>query len=90
MRENVNDSRLAFPRCLRRREIERAYGLKPAAFSRLVARGIMPARIPGTRMWDRRAIDSALDKIAGVGQVSRSDGTEADRWFRERGGAGSA
>jgi len=91
MREqDVGDSLPAFPRCIRRREIERAYGLKPAAFSRLVAKGIMPARVPGTRMWDRRAIDSALDKMAGVGQVSRSGVTEADRWFKERSGAASA
>lgn len=90
MREDVSDGLAAFPRCVRRKEIERAYGLKPAVFSRLVAKGIMPVRVPGTRLWDRRAIEHALDKISGVGQESRSDATEADRWFRERSGAGSA
>ena len=85
MREDVGDSPPAFPRCVRRKEIEQAYGLKPAVFSRLVAKGIMPLRVPGTRMWDRRAIDHALDKISGLGQASNDNDTEADRWFRENG-----
>jgi hypothetical protein len=85
MREDVGDSIPAFPRCVRRKEIEQAYGLKPAVFSRLVAKGIMPLRVPGTRMWDRRAIDHALDKISGLGDASNDNATEADRWFRENG-----
>jgi hypothetical protein len=74
-----------FPRCVRRRDIERAYGLKPAVFSRLVAKGILPPRVPGTRMWDRRAIEHALDKLAGLNHSADDNETEADRWFRENG-----
>jgi hypothetical protein len=88
MREDVGDSPPAFPRCVRRKEIEQAYGLKPAVFSRLVAKGIMPLRVPGTRMWDRRAIEHALDKISGLGQASNDNATEADRWFKEHDGEG--
>ena len=85
MREAANDSPPPLPRCVWRKEIEQAYGLKPAVFSRLVAKGIMPLRVPGTRMWDRRAIDHALDKISGLGQASNDNETKADRWFRENG-----
>ena len=90
MREDVGDSLPSFPRCVRRKEIEQAYGFKPAVFSRLVVKGIMPLRVPGTRMWDRRAIDHALDKISGLGQASNDNETEADRWFKEHGGQGPA
>ena len=83
MREAENDSPSALPRCVRRKEIEQAYGLKPAVFSRLVAKGIMPLRVPGTRMWDRRAIDRALDILAGLDGPANE--TEADRWFTENG-----
>lgn len=80
---NEKDRAAAPRRCVRRSEIEQAYGLNPAVFSRLVAKGIMPCRVPGTRVWDRRAIDHALDKISGLGEASNDNETEADRWFRE-------
>jgi hypothetical protein len=89
MREDVGDG-IPAPRCVRRKEIEQAYGLKPAVFSRLVAKGIMPLRVPGTRMWDRHAIEHALDKIAGLDQASNDSETEADRWFKEHDGEGPA
>ena len=82
----ISDDGSALPRCVRRKEIEQAYGLKPAVFSRLVAKGLMPMRLPGTRVWDSRAIDIALDKLAGLDRSARSDETEADRWFKENGG----
>lgn len=36
-----------------------------SAFNEWVRRGIMPRPIPGTRKWDRKAIDAALDRISG-------------------------
>lgn len=35
-----------------------------AAFRAWVRRGIMPGPIPGTRRYDRRAIDLALDRLS--------------------------
>jgi hypothetical protein len=87
MREDVNDSPPVFPRCIRRKEIEQAYGLKPAVFSRLVAKGLLPPRLPGTRVWDRRAIDRALDTLAGLDRLANE--TEADRWFEGNSGENS-
>jgi hypothetical protein len=78
----------AVPRCVRRSEIERAYGFTPAVFSRLVAFGVMPPRLPGTRLWDRHAIDSALDKVGHLDHPANK--TEADRWFEDQGNARAA
>lgn len=83
MREDADKGAPSSPRCVRRQEIEQAYGLRPAVFSRLVAKGIMPLRVPGTRMWDRHAIDHALDKLAGFDRPGNANETVADRWFRE-------
>jgi hypothetical protein len=69
-----------------RKDIERTYGFKPAVFSRLVAKGLMPARLPGTRLWDGHAIELALDKLAGLDDARTTKAeSEADRWFREHG-----
>ncbi len=90
MRKAANDTSSASTRCLTRKEIERDYGMKPAVFSRMVAKGLMPTRLPGTRLWDSRAIDHALNKLSGLGPAVNDNETEADRWFREHGGEGSA
>jgi len=37
-----------------------------SAFNHWVRRGIMPKAIPGTRKWDRKAIDAALDRRSGL------------------------
>lgn len=73
------------PRCVRRSDIERDYGLRPAVFSRLVAKGFMPRCLPGTRLWDSCAIDHALNKLAGLDKPANENQTEADRWFRDHG-----
>ncbi len=41
-------------------------GLTPAAFSKWVSEGRIPKPLPGTRRWDRKAIDMALDRISGI------------------------
>jgi hypothetical protein len=41
-------------------------GLTPAAFNKWVAEGRIPKPLPGTRRWDRKAIDLALDRISGI------------------------
>jgi hypothetical protein len=41
-------------------------GLTPASFSKWVADGRAPKSLPGTRRWDRKAIDLALDKSSGI------------------------
>lgn len=41
-------------------------GLTPTCFSKWVAEGRIPKPLPGTRRWDRKAIDLALDKASGI------------------------
>ena len=37
-----------------------------AAFDRWRQKGIVPAPIPGTTRWDRKALDAALDRASGL------------------------
>lgn len=79
------------PRCVSRADIERDYGFSPATFSRLVARGVMPARLAGTRVWDRAAINRALDRLSGLeGHDHEARQIEADLWFLENAHARAA
>ena len=56
-------------------------GLKPATFSQWVADGRAPKPLPGTRRWDRKALDLALDKLSGipVSPISKED-VEREEW----------
>lgn len=51
-------------------------GVTPETFSKWVAAGTVPAAVPGTRRWDRKAIDLALDKASGI--VAPSIAPEGD------------
>lgn len=59
----------------------------PTTFSKWVATGIMPKPLPGTRRWDRKAIDLALDKASGIEAPSivPADNTQdiEDEWERK-------
>lgn len=77
------------PRLIGRREAAAYCGISPTAFSGWVASHKMPPAIPGTRKWDKRAIDAKLDEISGLGGVSSSADTsdEFEKWdksYRER------
>ena len=41
----------------------------------------MPQAIPGTRKWDKRAIDAKLDEISGLAANANEDPYE--KWMRE-------
>jgi hypothetical protein len=45
-------------------------GLTPAAFHKWVAEGRIPKPLPGTRRWDRKAIDLALDNASQIAAPS--------------------
>ena len=55
------------PRLLGRKEAAAYCGISPASFSLWVSTGRMPAALPGTKKWDKRAIDARLDEISGIG-----------------------
>jgi hypothetical protein len=46
-----------------------------------VASHKMPTAIPGTRKWDKKAIDAKLDEISGLVTNQKED--PYDKWMRE-------
>jgi predicted DNA-binding transcriptional regulator AlpA len=57
------------PRLLSGADAAAYCGVAPATFSKWVAEGTVPKPLPGTRRWDRKAIDLALDKASGIPSV---------------------
>jgi hypothetical protein len=51
-----------------------------SAFNDWVRRGIMPRPIPGTRKWDRKAIDAALDLMSDLDSKIRPQLSPYDKW----------
>ena len=51
-----------------------------SAFNDWVRRGILPRPIPGTRKWDRKAIDAALDRMSGLDSKIRPQLSPYDEW----------
>ncbi|MBY5614136.1 helix-turn-helix transcriptional regulator [Rhizobium leguminosarum] len=69
------------PRLIGRREAAEYCGIADSTFSLWVSTHKMPPCIPGTRKWDKRAIDAKLDEIGGL---SVNDNEDAyDKWMRE-------
>jgi len=73
------------PRLIGRQEAAAYCGISPTCFSMWVATHKMPPPIPGTRKWDRRAIDAKLDEISGLAPAEPEDRYE--KWMRENGDA---
>ncbi|SHO65854.1 hypothetical protein SAMN02745172_02501 [Pseudoxanthobacter soli DSM 19599] len=72
----MTDAAVITPRALTREQVASYLGLSPSAVSDWQARGLIPGPIPGTRRWDRVAIDRAMDRISGL-----SNGDEAEDDF---------
>lgn len=51
--------------------------LSLSAFDRWVVQGIVPPALPGTRRWDKKAIDAALDRRSKLTQDAPS---AYERW----------
>ncbi len=71
------------PRLIGRKEAAAHCGISPTTFSMWVASHKMPPAIPGTRKWDRKAIDAKLDEISGL--VGNDNEDVFDKWERENG-----
>ncbi len=72
------------PRLIGRKEAANYCGISPTCFSMWVANHKMPPAIPGTRKWDKRAIDARLDEISGLGSAAEPEDAY-DKWMREHG-----
>jgi hypothetical protein len=64
--------------------------LTPGTFANWVAAGRLPQPLPGTRRWDRRAIDSTLDKLSGLTPSIVPDDDPFEAWEREHESAKAA
>lgn len=72
------------PRLIGRREAAAYCGIGESTFSLWVATHKMPPSVPGTRKWDKRAIDARLDEISGLGANDNEEETDLQKWRRER------
>jgi hypothetical protein len=69
------------PRGMSRRQAAQYIGCNSvSAFDAMRRRGLIPGPIPGTRLWDKKALDRALDMLSGIAPEGYS---EADAWFAE-------
>lgn len=67
------------PRGLTREQAAEYCGCETTdAFDNWVRREIVPGPIPGTKRWDRRAIDRALDRRSGL---TADTGPSIDEWL---------
>ena len=57
---------LVTPRLLTRQEAAGYCGLTESGFSSWMARRLVPGPLPGTKRWDRKALDLALDRLSGI------------------------
>lgn len=71
------------PRLVGRKEAAAYLNIAESTFSMWVTSHKMPPPIPGTRKWDRRAIDAKLDEISGLQPDEPEDPYE--KWMRENG-----
>lgn len=70
-------------RCLTREQAADYCGLTPTGFYAWQRQGIIPGPIPGTKRWDRHALDAALDKASGLRHPEAGGiNEEVEEWFR--------
>jgi predicted DNA-binding transcriptional regulator AlpA len=67
------------PRGLDREQAAQYIGLSRAVFARLVSEDILPEALPfgRRRVWDRRALDKALDQLSGIKRQDAADKPDA-------------
>jgi predicted DNA-binding transcriptional regulator AlpA len=68
------------PRLMTRPQAAAYLGISASTFSTWVAMGKAPPPVPGTRRWDKKAIDAKFDDIDGIRTGEPED--EFDRWER--------
>jgi predicted DNA-binding transcriptional regulator AlpA len=67
------------PRLISRADAATYCGLTLSGFDDWVRSGRLPKALAGTRRWDRKAIDAALDRLSGL--AANDDGmSDYQRW----------
>lgn len=72
------------PRLLTKEAAAGYLSISTGTFDLWVHDGRIPCAIRGTKRWDKRAIDVALDKLSGLQEESKSqcEKTDYDDWLR--------
>jgi excisionase family DNA binding protein len=70
-----------------RAEAAAYYGISASTFSGWVAAGRLPGPLPGTRRWDRKAIEAWLDQLSGIVAASTPVESPLAQWKRQRAAA---
>lgn len=56
-------------------------------FEAQITRGVFPHSMPGTRVWDRNALDAAMDRLSGLSRLPADNAdAEFDAFFANRNG----
>lgn len=66
------------PRLLTRQQAAERCGLTESGFSTWVVRKLVPGPLPGTRRWDAKALDQAIDRLSGLDP--KRELTPYERW----------
>lgn len=66
------------PRGLTRDDSAEYCGIDPATFDNWRHSGKLPGPIPGTKRWDRKALDLALDRLSSIETEPQSRGDFAN------------
>lgn len=88
MRKREAGSPIA-PRLLTKEQAAHYCGLSPSGLDAWVRAGIVPGPIAGTKRYDLRAIDAALDRHSGIKAEAASIPEDPlEKWLRESGHSG--
>lgn len=74
------------PRLITKAQAAEYLGLSTSAFDNWVAAFRLPRAIPGTRRWDKNAIDAMLDDISGL-SANDNDNDDVLEWEKKYGNA---
>lgn len=70
------------PRLISSHDAAAYCGVTAATFARWVTDGRVPKPLPGTRRWDRKALDLALDRLSGISPAAEREDAW-DEWERK-------
>ncbi|MEY9184881.1 helix-turn-helix transcriptional regulator [Bradyrhizobium sp. USDA 313] len=69
------------PRLMSGTDVANYCGITLATLSKWITEGRLPPPLPGTRRWDRKALDLALDKMSGIeAPVTHAQEDEYTSW----------
>lgn len=75
-----NDNR---PRLMNRADAAAYCGVGTSTFHAWVRNGFLPQPLFGSKRWDRKALDVALDKASGIANDNAADEEDPfERWIR--------